>query len=148
MPTATVSISASFKARTATSPVLTPLLPVPMMLALTVVAMRLTAAAAPTAAVPLPAKLPARDWIMAVSVAWMVSEPVLEPARTLLFQFALIVSSRILVVLEPVTAAVPATPAATASASMVESELAMTRTAPVTINGLLVTSASTSFWAA
>ena len=147
MPTATVFTTASLSEWTRTSPVA--ILPdeVPCTRALTAVLILLTAKAAPTAALPPPAKLPANALMTAVSMAVTSSEPE-PPTKVLPTHLAVMLSCKMLVVLEPVTANVPPPPAATPSASIVDKDSAVTCTAPETCKLLLVTSALTILVAA
>ncbi len=103
----------------------------------------LTAIAAPNAPDRPPETLPARVCTVAASSALTVRDveaPVSEPPD----QIAVMSSSSRLVVLEPVTAALPLTPTAMAIDSMVEVDKALTCTAPPELRLLLSTSAFTT----
>ena len=143
MPTAVVTTTASLSAWTRTSPVA--ILPdaVPCTRAFTAVLILLTARAAPTATVPPPAKLPASECTVAVSWADTSRKPE-PPTKVLPTHLAAMVSSKMLVVFDPVTAKVPPPPAATPNASKVELVWAFTCTVPETCKLLLVMSALTS----
>ena len=101
-----------------------------------------TANAAPTAAEPEADTLLARVSTEAPSWAWTVSE-LPDPYKEPPLQVAVMSSSSQLVVLAPVTAALPPTPTAIAIESMLEDDKACTSTAPSDFRLLLSTSALT-----